>query len=364
VFQVEKLKCPQCGKEFEKNSNNHKFCSEYCGKRYRQFNGEHPFNPQKVSKEDLDEIKRLYESGITKKQIYEQFDINKETLNKYLRRILNYESHILRNQSQVINKTQKEQEIYKSKKPRIITDEQAEKYIKTILTTYINPCNPEFINSLHISVLYDDLGYYYADGKSSKEIAELLDLPQDIVKKTFKYLPNTDFYADRESLKHEENQKLNDLVKYYYECGMSGRETIEKTGSTRSSISRKFKELDFTDSREIRERKHYEELKNIYDMYINGYTQKAIENKTGLSIKQIELRMRNFRKLTPTDELEKLEKSKKNALIEEDWEKMRNAAIMGEAMELIAKKHGKGRCSETIENGLISRYGTDYKYRS
>ena len=74
--------------------------------------------------------------------------------------------------------------------------------------------------------------------------------------------------------------------------------------------------------------------------------------------------MKKFRLLTPTDELERLEKTMFKTFKEEDWETIRNSVCMGDTLQGAIIKHGKGRSRTYIQNGLISRYGANYKYRS
>ena len=303
---MEMLVCPQCGKEFEKMVHNQKFCSEYCGKKYRKLNGLAGFRPEKVSKEDLTEIKRLYESGIPKVHIAKQFNIGKSTLNRYLDHILTEESRALREKAQPPKEPKKptvEKHNYSGNSPEI--------NIKTLLALYLNPNDSGSLkNSYYISELYEDLGWYYADGLGSKEIAEKLDLPFEIVKRIFTFLSRTDFYVDRKKLKDKEKQALEDLIKSCYEEGLSGQVTAEKTGLNINTVCRKFRELNLTDSFEIRDEKYYKELKVVYDLSLKGYTQNRIREQLDLTKKQLELRLKMFRKITPVEELERLEKTR------------------------------------------------------
>ena len=52
------------------------------------------------------------------------------------------------------------------------------------------------------------------------------------------------------------------------------------------------------------------------------------------------------------------------AITDEEWETMRNLICMGYSVVKVTEKYGKGRSHYSIHNGLVSRFGADYKYGS
>lgn len=52
------------------------------------------------------------------------------------------------------------------------------------------------------------------------------------------------------------------------------------------------------------------------------------------------------------------------AIVDEEWENMRKLICAGEKLDWVAQKYGKGRSSSYVRNGLISRYGEDFKRKN
>ena len=52
------------------------------------------------------------------------------------------------------------------------------------------------------------------------------------------------------------------------------------------------------------------------------------------------------------------------AITDDEWETMRNLICVGYSVSSVVEEYGNGRGRRYIEDGLISRFGADYKYGS